>query len=269
MQKEGWLKIVQYVALFGVLLSIYLTWNHYQTSSFCDFSATISCAAVNSSIYSEMWGVPVALLGMIWFLFLYGMARKAEKRDIFLSMMVWWSSLGILFVAYFVAIEILLKALCPLCTVAHILIVGVWIFSLWWSKKARLQHSWRDVWRAGKSFWIGGLVLMGVLFLSFNLSSEKVNHDVLAQCLTENGVRMYGSYRCGVCAKTKAMFGASFQYIHEVECHPRGPNSQYGLCSEKKIEGTPTWTMERQGVELKRQVGFLSTDQLKEFGGCL
>ena len=79
---------------------------------------------------------------------------------------------------------------------------------------------------------------------------------------------MYGSFRCGVCAKTRAMFGDSFQYINEIECHPQGENSQTELCLKKGIEGTPTWILEPDEIELKRQLGFLSIEELKEFSGC-
>ena len=177
--------------------------------------------------------------------------------------------MGALSVVYLVIIEIMLKALCPLCTLVHVLIIGVLVSSVWWKKEMSVQHSWREVWRAGKNFWLGGLVFIGVLFLSFNFSPEKVNQDALAQCLTEKGAVMYGSFTCGHCLAQKKMFGDSFRYVNYVECHPRGPNSQYQLCSQKAIQGTPTWTLEREGVELKRYVGFLSLEELKQFGGCL
>ena len=80
---------------------------------------------------------------------------------------------------------------------------------------------------------------------------------------------MYGSFRCGVCAKTRAMFDDSFQYINEIECHPQGENPQTERCIEKRIEGTPTWILEPEGKELKRHTGFLSVEELKEFAGCV
>src|SRR3984893_4724953 len=37
--------------------------------SFCDVSATVSCTQVYSSRYGTLGGIPVALLGAIWFAF--------------------------------------------------------------------------------------------------------------------------------------------------------------------------------------------------------
>ena len=86
--------------------------------------------------------------------------------------------------------------------------------------------------------------------------------------MTEKGVKMYGSYRCGVCTKTAGMFGDSFQYIDEVECHPQGENPQTELCLEKKLETTPTWMLEKDGEEIKRNGGFMNIEELKVFSGC-
>ena len=69
---------------------------------------------------------------------------------------------------------------------------------------------------------------------------------------------MYSSFRCGFCAKTRKMFGDSFQYINEIECHPQGENAQTDLCLQKGVENTPTWILEPNGEEVKRHTGFLS-----------
>ena len=58
------------------------------------------------------------------------------------------------------------------------------------------------------------------------------------------------------------------KYINKIECHPNGPNSQTELCQQKQIEGTPTWTIEQNGKEVKRHPGFLTLDELREFAGC-
>ena len=79
---------------------------------------------------------------------------------------------------------------------------------------------------------------------------------------------MYGSFKCGICAKTRKMFGDSFQYINEIECHPQGENPQTELCVEKGIPGTPTWILEPNGILKKRATGFLSIEDLREFSGC-
>jgi hypothetical protein len=92
--------------------------------------------------------------------------------------------------------------------------------------------------------------------------------DSFAQCLTEKGVKFYGSYICSACLATKKAFGSSFEYIEEIECHPRGPNPQTELCLKRDIKKTPTWILEENDKEIKRLDGFQSFESLSEFSGC-
>ena len=72
MKKNILVKTILVLSLIGFIISLYLVKNHYEGSqqgSFCDFNAVASCSIVNTSIYSELFNVPVALLGALWFLF--------------------------------------------------------------------------------------------------------------------------------------------------------------------------------------------------------
>ena len=92
--------------------------------------------------------------------------------------------------------------------------------------------------------------------------------DGFAKCVYETGARMYGQYTCGVCKKQRELFGPSFQYIQEIECHPRGENPQTQRCLERDIEKTPTWILEKNGIESDRLTGFQTLELLSEFSGC-
>ena len=118
--------------------------------------------------------------------------------------------------------------------------------------------------------WIVGIVIINLLPLIFyNFPrGPKENYDDDAKCFTEKGVSMYSSFRCGICAKTRTMFGDSFKYINEIECHPQGENPQIELCQSKDLKGTPTWVFEPNGIEQKRHTGFLNIKELREFSGC-
>ena len=101
-----------------------------------------------------------------------------------------------------------------------------------------------------------------------NTQKEISELDSFAKCLEENGLKMYGSMTCSICAKQKTLFGSSFQYVGEIECHPRGENPQTQLCLEKDIKKTPTWTLEKNGVELGRKEGYQTIEILSEFSEC-
>lgn len=68
----------------GFVLSGVLVLNHYRAAdaAFCSVGEWASCNAVNRSAYSELFGVPVALLGMLGFLSLAALAtaRLASPR---------------------------------------------------------------------------------------------------------------------------------------------------------------------------------------------
>ena len=256
------------ISILGIITSSYLVYNHYALptpGTGCDFSTTISCSVVNTSVFSELLNVPVALLGVIWFVFLLLMAaRGLTKKSIPAVVLLTWSILGIVSVIYLVIAEIILQALCPYCTLVHVLTIITFILSLILFKKSSPGPSWKSI----LPWLIAAALVTLVPVVLYNLPNNDQNYDQLAQCLTDNGVTMYGSFRCGVCAKTKALFGNSFQYINEVECHPQGPNAQTELCLAKNISGTPTWIIERNGEEIKRYTGFLSPAEVAVFGGC-
>lgn len=269
-------KILQWIiflSLIGLAASLYLVKNHYaapQSGALCDIGKTVSCSIVNTSTFSELFNVPVALFGELWFFTLLIMSWKALKRSVHLpKIMRQWSLLGLIFVGYMIIAEVVLKAICPLCTVVHVLVLVIFLLS---RQLHRLQEEepYPFAFLKARRKW---MTFIGVIFvipiLMFNLASlGDENYDQLAQCLSEKGISFYSSYHCGYCLKTKEMFGDSMKFIKEIECHPDDPHSQFELCQQKNIEGTPTWVMEIDGGEIKRQEGFMNIEALKEFSGC-
>jgi hypothetical protein len=92
--------------------------------------------------------------------------------------------------------------------------------------------------------------------------------DDFVKCMKDNGVKMYGSMTCPVCARQKKLFSNSFKLLGEIECHPKAKNTESELCIEKEILKTPTWILEPQGQEEKRLEGYQSIETLAEFSGC-
>lgn len=266
------LKVIVVLSLLGLITSLYLVENHYANSkdgSFCDINATVSCSLVNTSIFSELFNVPVAIFGVLWFLVLSLVCFRTLKNKNLVPGIFGWSVIGVLFVFYMITAEIILKALCPFCTVVHIIVLIILVLSVLIYKNQKIKLSFKYLFKSFKP-WLILIIFLNLIPLFFlNLpQSEQKNYDNLAQCITNNGINMYGSFRCSICAKTRKMFGDSFQFINEIECHPQGENPQTELCLTKGIAGTPTWVLEPEGKEIKRQQGFLSIEELAEFSGC-
>jgi uncharacterized membrane protein len=261
---------IMILAVLGLGTSTYLTFEHFSTgSSVCDFSSTVSCSLVNSSVYSEFFNVPVAVFGAIWMVVMFFAAWKAMKKKELVSGMLVLSILGLLFIIYMIIAEIILQALCPFCTVVHVIILIMFGLILYMYKKEK-KWDMKKVHKAMKTWGVIFVILNLIPVVAFNIptSEDSIDYSPLAQCITDNGVNMYGSFRCGVCARTRALFGDTFEHINEIECHPQGENAQTELCLAKGIEGTPTWILEPEGKEVKRQVGFMTLAELQEFAGC-
>jgi uncharacterized membrane protein len=85
---------VALVALAGVAVSSVSLYHHFSKSktSFCDIGQTFNCDLVNRSSYSTVLGVPVALIGILGYLFVLALAtiyrEKAETPAMLLIVSV-------------------------------------------------------------------------------------------------------------------------------------------------------------------------------------
>ncbi|MEK6941097.1 MAG: vitamin K epoxide reductase family protein [Nanoarchaeota archaeon] len=271
MNRKTLLRVVKILSVIGILLSLYLVKNHYTgitEGSFCDFGEEISCSLVNSSIYSELFNVPVALFGALWFVILYLLAHYGMNKIVHNKGLVAWSLIGTTFIVYMIMAEIILRSICPLCTILHIIILTVLFISIYINKNTKKSIKKKELIKT----YIPWVITIGIIFtiplIAFNIGGQNRDYNEFAICLDEAGVKMYGSFKCGACAKQRTLFGYAFKNIEEIECHPQGKNAQTELCLIKKIEKTPTWVLEKNGEEITRTSGFTSPEKLAEMSGC-
>jgi len=134
-------RLVWIVALCGLAASATSLYVHYQMLaqpgyvSFCDISQTVSCQQAYLSRYGSAWGVPVALFGVIWFLFVLVLAfigavgpdsvRESTPAYLFATATVGLAvTLYMAYAAFFV-----LKAVCVLCLATYAAVIGLFIVS--------------------------------------------------------------------------------------------------------------------------------------------
>jgi uncharacterized membrane protein len=125
------------LAVIGLGISAYLTLTHYfaeQVPLACSSSGVVDCEQVTSSAESFVGPFPVALLGMVWFgvflLLVLGRARQASPQLLMAQMA--WTIAGLLMVFWLVYAELfLIGALCLWCTAVHIIVVGLFLLTLW------------------------------------------------------------------------------------------------------------------------------------------
>jgi len=127
-------------ALLGLMASSAATYVHYNLlknpdySSFCDINATVSCKAAYLSRYGSFAGVPVAVGGILFFiwvlLLIWGSRGKSRIQDSAPTYIFAGSTLalaGVLYLAY--ASFFILKEVCPLCVVTYLAVIGVFVIS--------------------------------------------------------------------------------------------------------------------------------------------
>jgi len=121
------------LAILGLLDSIYLVWVKY-TGMYALCGPIGNCESVNTSQYSEVFGIPIALLGagayiiMIILLILEGLGSIwAEYGPLIVFGL---SLIGVLYSIYLTYIEIaVLKAICPYCVVSAVVLVVLFVLS--------------------------------------------------------------------------------------------------------------------------------------------
>ena len=110
----------------------------------------------------------------------------------------------------------------------------------------------------------GILLVWGLWSISWHEKKPTINIPAFAQCLADKKVTMYGAYWCQHCQNQKALFGDAFKLVPYVEC-----TENTKLCTEKGIEGFPTWLVpDGKGGETKLE-GEQTFDDLAKASGCV
>ncbi len=115
------------VTLAGIAVSTYLTIAHYTTPDVlaCSDSGFVNCATVTTSAQSTFVGVPVAVLGLGWFVAMAVLCSPAAWRSSSPALArtrLGLSVLGVGSVLWLIYAElIVIGALCIWCTVVHVL----------------------------------------------------------------------------------------------------------------------------------------------------
>lgn len=121
--------------LAGLLVAAYLTVEHFTASAtlVCSSGAVVNCQQVTTSSYSLLFGVPVALLGLLYFvaggIFGWLLAPRWPAGRVHAAGTL-LTGVGVGFVLYLVWAEMQLGQICSWCTVIHVLIVGLFVYYL-------------------------------------------------------------------------------------------------------------------------------------------
>ena len=109
------LLVVSLLSVVGLIDSLYLTVTHYTNASGpCNF--TQGCETVLRSSYSEIFGIPLASLGIVFYIVTLGSSIFFIQHNKFYSWLSIWGVVGFLSTLYLLFIQaFVLKAFCQYC----------------------------------------------------------------------------------------------------------------------------------------------------------
>ncbi len=128
------------LTLIGLVASAYLTYEHYTSSKTlaCSESGAINCLKVTTSSYSKQLGIPVALLGLLFFVAMVALCSPkawslSRERPWIGWLRLTMSTIGVFMVFFLVWAELFrIDAICLWCTAVHVVTValfGVLVFA--------------------------------------------------------------------------------------------------------------------------------------------
>ena len=133
--------LLTFLALGGLASALASLYVHHQMLtqpgylSFCDVNATVSCTQVYQSRYAYLGGVPVALLGALWYIAVllvlagsrWGWPSLRENSAGYVFLL---STAGLGFVLYMAyASLVLLKIVCLMCVATYVAVAALFIVS--------------------------------------------------------------------------------------------------------------------------------------------
>ena len=130
-------------SVIGLITSLYLFIHHtrlesgiQESASFCSFGKFMDCDTVNVSRYSEVFGVPIAALGAIYFCVLLIMGIMVSAQDKSFStlqrLMAWLTGMATIYnlILLFGIQLFVLKSLCIMCFLTYVCTTGHLILNI-------------------------------------------------------------------------------------------------------------------------------------------
>ncbi len=132
-----WLQLTTFaLAVIGLGVSIYLTIAHFTESTLagCSDTGLVNCTKVTTSAQSYVFGIPVAVLGLAFYVFAVAImspwAWRASRREIHLVRLA-SVVVGIGFVLYLLYAElVIIGSICLYCTSVHVITFVMFVLTM-------------------------------------------------------------------------------------------------------------------------------------------
>jgi uncharacterized membrane protein len=131
MRRDALRNVLIVLAVIGIALAGYLTYVHYANIQVACVQGHNECEAVQTSVYSKLAGVPVALLGLIGYIVILGtlLVRQSETTRL-ATLAIALGGWG--FSVYLTYREVFsLEKICEWCVGSAILLTIIMLLSAW------------------------------------------------------------------------------------------------------------------------------------------
>jgi uncharacterized membrane protein len=243
----------------GLVLSAYLTWTRTSNAPvYCPLGS--GCDIVQSSRYAAVFGIPVALLGLLFYAFLFVVAARPmeAKRRLRLALPAAFAGVGAS--AVFMGVQqVVIRATCSLCIASAVLALAILTVVL--ARRPGLIGGL--TWAAGAGAFV---IAAGFLLWGYAASAPPTPQaeyaEGLARHLTASGAKLYGAYWCPHCTDQKEMFGKAAGLLPYIECDGRSPIGKPAVCAAAGVRAFPTWD-----IAGTRYEGVVSLEELARLTG--
>jgi len=134
-------RLVMIFAACGLATSTYLTIAHYTSPTVlaCSASGLVNCEQVTTSQQSSFLGIPVAILGLLWFATLLFISTPSRwDQPLLYRARIIAAVVGVAFALWLVYAELaIIGAICLWCSVTHVFAFAVFMVVLVEASRAR------------------------------------------------------------------------------------------------------------------------------------
>ena len=262
------------LALVGLALAAYLTYLDYSRAQVTFCQVGTGCDTVRESEYVTLLSVPLALIGVVGYIAIIGVAVGPFSNRFKKSSLIALATIGFVFSAYLTYLELfVIHAICPYCVASAGMMTAIILLLL-------LRRPVVPGVPGPRVALLGAVlavcVILGAVFLPKEITASPDPTPTptltpvsleefqvgLAKHLRSVGATMYGGFWCLACAQQKQSFGDAFQYVDYVECDAGGDNAMPQLCQAKGIQYLPTWE-----IDGRLYTGARPLEELAELSG--
>lgn len=256
------------LALAGMAITAWLTWTASTSGPLPLCGEGSACDLIQSSRWSTLFGIPVALFGFLTYLLLAFVSFEMRPT---LKRWRWQWTVALVGVSVSVYLTltglIALQSVCLWCLASLAIISAIFVRVMIVRPNSAPGMPWRD-WTINTG--AVAFVVLAVMQLHYSgllggMGPANPRLQALAEHLDESDAEFYGAFWCPACQQQKELFGAAADELPYIECYPEGRNGPIATqCVTTDIgQSFPTWIIDGErhtGImapeELARQAGF-------------